>query len=65
MVKSIDPNQTPHTAASDLGLHFLQMHTVFSLKIGTLNLPTIPVLEFEPVHYTIILAVCIYKLQFE
>ena len=34
---SVDPDQTPHSAASDLGLHCLQMSFYVTLGINLLN----------------------------
>ena len=38
MTNSVDPDQTPHSVASDLGLHYLQDLSVRILRINTVNM---------------------------
>ena len=43
MANSVDPDQTPHVAASDLGLHCLQRLSIPILKINMIH-------TFQPLY---------------
>ena len=50
LAKSVDSDQTPRCAASELDLH--RLHTVKTLKIGTARLTTVVVLHIKQFDFT-------------